>query len=232
MDLQKGLLKLKEQVEKQLPDNLNESNKRFVAELAKNKKASKGPQEGDSLNLFQQNFNFELPDGAGKLVKLTDQISRGPVVLSFYRGGWCPFCNLELKFLKAESLAFQKLGAQLIAISPENSDNSLTTIQMNELNFFVLSDLKNTVAKALGISYVVPEYLKKAYLSYGLDLVHHNSVEKVELPIPATYVIDQQMIVRYAFASEDFTKRAKITRIIKALEEIKAEGRDELMVQA
>ena len=85
---------------------------------------------------------------------------------------------------------------------------------------------EKVVAKALGISYVVPEYLRKALLIYGLDLVHHNSDEKVELPIPATYVIDQQMIIRYAFASEDFTKRAKITRIIKALEEIKAEGRD------
>ena len=103
--------------------------------------------------------------------------------------------------------------------------------QENEL-IFLLSEVKNTVAKILVIFHGVPEYLKKALFNYGLDLVHQNCDEKVELPFPATYVIDQKIIVWYPFASGDFTERAKILRIIKALEEIKAEGSNKVLIQA
>lgn len=211
-----------ERMRTELPPEMNEVNNRLIKELERDRLASKGPQTEDSLNDFQKNFNFLLPDAQGKFIAFSDLIEKGPLVLSFYRGGWCPYCNLELKVLKSESTAFKKLGAQLVAISPNSPDKSLTIVEKENLDFVVLSDTNNEVAKSLGISYVVPEYLLKTFAGFGLDLSKHYDRKKVELPMPATYVIDQDLVVRYSFASEDFTKRAKIARILESLEKIQA----------
>ncbi len=224
MDLQSELTRLREQVRGKLPQDVNDSNDRLLKELINKKQRVFGPKEGDSLNKFSENFNFVLPDGFGQYFDFAEVLKEGPVVLSFYRGGWCPFCNLELKFLQSESNAFKKAGGQLIAISPEMPDNTPATVESNNLNFMVLSDIGSAVAKSLGISYYVPDYLLEAYAGIDINLKKINGTQKVELPIPATFVIDQNLVVRYAFASEDFTKRAKITRILEALDKIKRES--------
>ncbi|AFY39068.1 alkyl hydroperoxide reductase/ Thiol specific antioxidant/ Mal allergen [[Leptolyngbya] sp. PCC 7376] len=161
--------------------------------------------------------DFKLPDATGKTVKLSELLQSGSVVINFYRGGWCPYCNLELRALQQALPEFQKRGAQLVAISPETPDNSLSTQEKNELEFPVLSDVDNVVAKKLGLVFELSEALRPIYKGFGIDVATHNGNEKYELPMPATYVIDSTGIIRYAFVDEDYTKRAEPSDIIAAI---------------
>jgi peroxiredoxin len=105
-----------------------------------------GPNAGDAAT------DFELPDARGKTVRLSDRLADGPVVISFYRGGWCPYCNLELHALQEHLPQFEQLGASLVAISPQVPDESLNTAEKNELTFSVLSDVGNAVARQYGLT--------------------------------------------------------------------------------
>lgn len=221
MDLQQELINLKQRLATEQPPEIPEANQRMIEALSSKRIATRGPQVGDSIYSFDNNFNFHLPDLTGQEVEFSKILAAGPVVLSFYRGGWCPFCNLEMKVLKAESAAIRKLGAQLIAVSPELPESSFYQGKKEGLGFYVLSDVENTTAKKLNISFEVPSYLFQTLKMYGLDLEKYHGLEKVELPIPATYVIDVAGNINYAFASEDFTKRASVIGILKALEKIK-----------
>lgn len=161
--------------------------------------------------------DFELPNAAGRTVRLSEQLAGGPVILSFYRGGWCPFCNLELRALQAHLPRFRELGAQLIAVTPESPDHSLSTAEKNGLEFEVLSDAGNRVARDYGLVMQVYEEMRPLYLQWGLDVPAYNGDDSWELPVPATYLIDSDGTVRAAAVDRDYTRRMEPSRIEASL---------------
>ncbi|UJX24255.1 AhpC/TSA family protein [Pseudoalteromonas sp. CF6-2] len=160
--------------------------------------------------------NFSLPNSHGETVTLSQLLDKGPLVLSFYRGGWCPYCNLELRALNALKDEFAKHHVQLVAVSPQLPDHSLSTEQQNELAFTVLSDVENTLAKACGLVFTLDERLIPVYQELGLDIPSANGDNSYELPLPATYVIDKDRTVQYVFAKEDYTLRAEPSEVLNA----------------
>lgn len=161
--------------------------------------------------------NFTLPGATGNSVTLYNILNKGAVVLSFYRGAWCPFCNLELRALQGILPEIQGLGATLISISPEKPDNSLSGIEKNNLEFEVLSDSGNQVARDYGLLCMVYEEMRPLYLEWGLDVPAANGDDSWELPVPATYVIDSNSVVRAANTDKDYTKRMEPDDILTAL---------------
>jgi peroxiredoxin len=161
--------------------------------------------------------DFRLPDTRGGHVRLQDLLTRGPVVVSFYRGGWCPYCNLELRALQNALPAIKLVGAELVAISPQRPDESLSTAEKNALAFPVLSDVGSATAKAYGIAFDLAEELRPIYTRFGHALPDKNGDDSWVLPIPATYVIDTNGTVVLAFVDVDYRNRLEPTEIIAAL---------------
>ena len=164
---------------------------------------------------------ISLPNALGKTVNIQDLLTEGALVISFYRGQWCPYCNLELRALQQALPEFKALGASLVAISPQTPDNSLSTTEKNELSFEVLSDVGNQVARQLGLVFQIPEQLRPIYQNFGIDLPEHNGDETFELPIAATYVINRDGKVVYAFVNPDYTQRAEPADILAAVANLK-----------
>lgn len=163
--------------------------------------------------------DFTLPNAVGENIALRSLLERGLVVLSFYRGGWCPYCNLELRALQVALPEIEKLGANLVAISPQTPDNSLSTTEKNELSFQVLSDVGNQVARQFGLVFTLPEQLRPIYQEFGINVTAHNGDESFELPIAATYIVDRNGIVIHAFVDADYTKRLDPEEIIGILKD-------------
>ncbi len=164
--------------------------------------------------------DFTLPNATGRPVTLHEELQRGPVILSFYRGGWCPFCNLELRALQAYLPQFRELGASLIGISPETPDHALTTAERHALQFEVLSDSGNRVARNYGLLYAVHEPMRPLYLRWGLDVPAYNGEDSWELPVPATYLIGSDSVVRAAHVDKDYTRRMEPRLILEALRQL------------
>jgi len=166
--------------------------------------------------------DFTLTNQLGSSVNLYKLLEEGPVVLTWYRGSWCPYCNLHLQYLQRNLPAFKELGANLMALSPEKPDGSLSLKEKHELQFEVLSDENNHVAKDYGIVFKLTDEVSDLYKNtFKLDLEAYNDTDSDELPIPATYVIDQSGVVRYAYVNPDYTQRAEPQEILDALMELK-----------
>ena len=161
--------------------------------------------------------DFEMPNVRGGTLSLQDALAEGPVVLSFYRGSWCPFCNLELNALQQQLPAIRDCGARLIAVSPEKPDASLTHADKLNLEFDVLSDPGNRVAETYGLVMTVYESLRPLYLQWGIDLPAANGDDSHQLPVPATYVIGRNATIQAAHVDKDYTKRMEPGAIIAAL---------------
>lgn len=164
----------------------------------------------------EQAPRFSLPDASGKQVRLDDLLATGPVVITWYRGGWCPYCNIQLQEYQTALEQVTGLGAKLVAISPQTPDNSLTTQEKNALNFAVLSDEGNKVASQWGIAYTLPAGLQEAFKN-RLDLKKYNGGDGTQLPLSATFVVAKDGTIAYAFVDADYTKRAETSEIIAAL---------------
>lgn len=162
--------------------------------------------------------NFELPSASGETVELSTLLAQGPVVLTFYRGGWCPYCNLQLRAYQDNLEQFESRGAQLVAISPEKPDNSLTTSEKNELKFNVLSDQHNEIADLFGLRYQIDPAIREQFAPILED---YNDDNSNTLPLTATYVIDTDRTIRYAKVTADYKLRAEPADIINALDMIK-----------
>jgi peroxiredoxin len=160
---------------------------------------------------------FTLNDARGRAVALSDLLQRGPVVVSFYRGGWCPYCNLELRALQMVLPQIQALGASLVAISPQTPDQSLSTAEKNALAFPVLSDTGSKVAKAFGIAFDLAEELRPIYTRFNHALPDVNGDDSWVLPIPATYVIDSDGRIALAFVDSDYRVRLEPAQVLSAL---------------
>lgn len=155
----------------------------------------------------------------GKCINFQSVLDHGPVILTWYRGGWCPYCNLTLQFLQNNLPEFKKYGANLLALTPELPDKSLSTSEKHGLQFEVLSDVGNKVAKQYGLVYKLTDALANVYQN-NLGLNDYNGDDSSELPITATYVIDSKGIVKYAFLDADYRKRANISDILDTLKTI------------
>jgi peroxiredoxin len=172
---------------------------------------------GSSLGVGATVPDFELPDANGTKVSLSALLAEGPVVLAFYRGGWCPYCSTELRALQAKLAEITAAGATLVAVSPQTPDASLSTAEKLDLAFPVLSDAGNQVAESFGLVFSLPEALREVYTGFGLDLPAANGDDTFRLPIPATYVIRAEGTVAWRFADPDYTKRAEPADVLAAL---------------
>ncbi len=169
--------------------------------------------------------DFTLPNVDGAPRNLYKLLEQGPIVLSFYRGGWCPYCNDQLYAYQQILPEFQELGAELVAVSPEKPESANDTAIKNELVFEVLSDEGNQVARAYDLLWEVPEEKREQFSEWlkgetGKTLTEFNGVNNYELPIPATFVIAPDHTVVYVFQDEDYKKRAKMDDILDALENL------------
>jgi peroxiredoxin len=165
--------------------------------------------------------NFTLPDALGNSVALSTLLKQGPVVIAFYRGAWCPYCNLQLHAYQQALSQIQALGASLVAISPQTPDHSLSLVEKQELTFAVLSDVGNQVARQFGLVFTIDEAVRAAHKQVGADLPAYNGDASWELPIPGTFLIDQAGIVRLAFVDPDYTHRLDPSIIIAQLEKLR-----------
>jgi peroxiredoxin len=160
--------------------------------------------------------DFELPNATGQRVKLADLLKQGPVVLTWYRGGWCPYCNIQLHAYQEVLADIESAGGKLVAISPELPDQSLSTREKNALKFEVLSDSGNAVARSYGLAYRLPDDLIARFKG-RLDLPKFNGDESWELPLGATYVVARDGTITYAFVDADYRKRAEPAAIVVAV---------------
>ena len=169
------------------------------------------------LKVGERAPDFSLPATKGD-VSLSKALRAGPVVLTFYRGGWCPYCNIALQHLQRSLPEIRAQGAQLIAVSPQLPDGSLSTAEKNGLEFEVLSDVGNEVARTYNLVFKLPPSLHAMYGNpEGINLTAANGSDTFELPLAATYVIKGDGRVAYTFADADYTKRAEPSEIIGVL---------------
>ncbi|MCK4675982.1 MAG: AhpC/TSA family protein [Gammaproteobacteria bacterium] len=173
-----------------------------------------------SINKDQTFPAFNLPNADNKLRSLANFLSTGPLVVSFYRGAWCPYCNLEINALQKSLPDIVAAGGQLVAISPQTPDKSIDQVSASQLTFEVLSDAENKLAKDCGLVFTLPETLRPIYEAWQIDIPGHNGDNSFDLPIPATYIIDTDGIIRYAFADMDYTKRLEPNIIIERLKSL------------
>lgn len=169
------------------------------------------------LAVGDQVADFTLPNASGDMITLSELLNEGPVIVTFYRGGWCPYCNLELRAYQRELNEIKNKGATVVAISPEEPDYSLSTQEKNELEFTVLSDVGNIVARQFDLVFKMPDYLIEIYKSSGLDIPGHNGDESWNLPKPATFIIQSSGEVSFADVPSDYTKRVDPLLIISKL---------------
>lgn len=160
---------------------------------------------------------FDLPNADSNALALSDFLAKGPLVISFYRGAWCPYCNLEINALQQRLADIQATGAQLIAISPQAPDKSIDQISASRLTFEVLSDAANKLARQCGLVFTLPEPLRPIYAAWELDIPGHNGDDSFELPMPATFIIGTDGKIKHAFIDMDYTKRLEPDIIIEQL---------------
>jgi peroxiredoxin len=165
--------------------------------------------------------DFTLPDAHGRPVALHDRLRDGPVVVSFYRGAWCPICNAELARLTEALPRITELGARLVAISPQGPDASRRLVQRLGLAFDVLSDLDQSTIRAYRLQFTLDEDLQRAYRDRGTALDEHNADGSWNLPVPATFVLDRDGIVRARHVDPDHRERMPVGDILAALTAIR-----------
>jgi peroxiredoxin len=162
--------------------------------------------------------DFTLPDALGRPLSVADLLAEGPVVAVFYRGEWCPYCNLQLHALQSALPAIRELGASLVAISPQAADHSLSLTEKHELAFPVLSDLDQRVIRDYQVQFTLAGDLEDLQVNvFANDPAVQNADHSRSLPVPAVFVIDQDSIVRAAFVSADWRVRAEPADIVAAL---------------
>jgi len=165
----------------------------------------------------EQFKSFSLPNQNGELRQLETLLANGPLVVTFYRGGWCPYCNLELAAYQAQLDAIKAAGATLVAITPELPDESLSTAEKNALSFEVLSDEGSNYARELGIMFTLSPELVPIYDKFGIDIEKYNGKGNFELPLAATFIIAKDGSVMHASVDADYTYRQEPAEIVALL---------------
>ncbi|NHN34017.1 peroxiredoxin-like family protein [Paenibacillus agricola] len=165
--------------------------------------------------------DFSLKNTYGQAISLYEELAKGPVVLTLYRGGWCPFCNLQLRAYQDILPEIHALGGQLIAVSPQSPDNTLSQKEKEGLQYQVLSDTNGIVASKYNVLYEVPAYIQNIMQnSFGLNLAEYNATDRWILPVPSTFMIDESAIIRSAHVNPDFMKRLDPREILNQLSKL------------
>jgi peroxiredoxin len=201
MSLQDKLDALKAQLATKLPLEARETMHRATEALKASGLAERAARVG------QQAPDFSLPDSDGAIVRSNDLLARGPLVISFYRGLWCPYCNLELQALQESIGDIRRAGAELVVISPQTAVNSRRSIRAANLQFPILIDKGNAVAARFGLRFSLPDDLIALYKSLGNNLPLVNGDDSWTLPMPARYVVDPAGVIRYAEVNPDYSVR-------------------------
>jgi len=174
----------------------------------------------NAIDVGQPFPDFSLSDATGKQVSMRELLAKGPVLISFYRGGWCPYCNLALNALQDSLSAIKARGVTLVAISPELPNQSLTMQEKNELQFPVLSDVGNNLALKLGILSQQPDTVRPILEGHGVDLLARNGDDSYAVPFPASYLVDSDGMIRYAFLDPDYTHRLEPSTALGWIDEM------------
>jgi peroxiredoxin len=195
---------------------LSDEGYRLVREVVARQEASGLADEG--VQIGENVPDFALPDVSGRVVSLNDLLNDGPAVVVFYRGGWCPFCELHLRALHQARPEIEARGAKLVAISLEKPDAERSAARKIAPSFRLLHDRDGRVAKLFGLLYDVTPQHAKALANYGVDLIRYHGGDTPQLPLAATYVVGQDGVVTYGFVDVHPEKRAEPDDIIAALD--------------
>lgn len=217
MTLQSKLDALKIEFETNMaPPPVVEALHRAVAELIASGAPGRALKAGDVAPVFS------LPDPDGNLVSSADLLVKGPLVLTFYRGVWCPYCNFDLQAMEEARQAIEAFGATLVAVSQQTSANSRKSQRDNKLGFPILGDKGGDLAAAFGVRWDVPDYLQPIHKAVGADITVFNGEDSWTLPMPARYVIGQDGIIQYAEVNADYTQRPEPSEVFPTLERLRS----------
>lgn len=197
------------------PPQISEIMHRATDELIATGQAGRARKAGDRFP------EFTLTDSEGQLVRSRDVLMKGPLVVSFYRGVWCPYCNMELQALEEALPQIRARGATLVVISPQTAPNSRKSQRQNKLSFPILTDTKSELAQALGIRFALPDYLVELYKSFGNDLPLINDNPAWVLPMPSRYVVGIDGIIAYSEVNPDYTQRPDPSELLPVLDRLK-----------
>ena len=214
MSLKEELAAMKAQSVAKIPKDALEVMMNATQELGASGIAEQAPKQGDKLQ------DFELPNQTGEQRSLAAMLKNGPVVVTFYRGGWCPYCNLQLRSYQQMLPEVKAAGGSLVAITPELPDASMSTAEKNELEFDVLTDTNAEYARRLGLVFTLPEEVRPIYEKFGINVQAHNGQGQFDLPLAATFVVNTDGIIAFAMATADYTLRAEPSDIVAALESV------------
>ena len=215
MSLTEQLAELKAQNLEIIPEDAQKIMFADLEKLAKSGLVDGAPKEGDTLN------DFTLTNHNGESRSLAELREKGPVVIIFYRGGWCPYCNVELHAYQQVLQDIKAAGATLVAITPELPDASLSTSERHGLEFEVLTDLGSEYARELGIVFTLSEELRPIYKSFGIDIEEYNGEGQFDVPLAATFVVNSNGTIACAFVAADYTLRADPADVMNVLKSLK-----------
>ena len=209
--LTQNIEQLNKELFSQLPQGVLEAFGRSIEDLKTRNIEEKSIQVG------QRFPEFSLPNALGKPINSKEMLKHGKMVLAFYRGSWCPYCNLELKALQDNLHRIQEKNAVLAAISPQSPDHSLTMVEKLDLKFEVLTDVNNDFAEELGIAFQLQDFVLPHYQDLGINLPDFNRNEDHTLPVPAVFVINENGQIAYRFLDVNYMNRMDMEELIQAL---------------
>jgi peroxiredoxin len=202
---------LNENLAKQLPIETLEIFSKSIQELK-----TQGIED-NSIGIGERFFDFSLPNTNDETIELKELLKNGKVIIAFFRGSWCPYCNLELQALQKSLKQIVDRKAELVAISPQKPYYSKELKNNHQLDFELLTDKDNALAKQLGISFELQNYVIPTYDSLGIKLSNYNETENNELPVPAVFVIDTDYRITYKFVDTNYMNRLNIQELIEQL---------------
>lgn len=206
---QLGTVRLRQK--KKMPKAQMATIEKSTADLQKQGVGSAAPKKGDTVP------DFTLPKTGGGNVQLSELLKKGPVVITFYRGSWCPYCMVQLSDYQKHLKEIEKAGAQLVAITPEELPRSEKLAKDRGFAFSIAWDKSNAYAKQLNIVYALPTEVKQLHEDLGIDLKASQGNDQWQLPVPATFVVDKDRKVIFAYVDVDYTKRAETRDLIDAI---------------
>ena len=198
------------------PPEIHSVMERATTELIASGQASRAIKAGEHAPMFN------LKDEDGNDVSSTALLAKGPLVITFYRGVWCPYCNIELRSINEVLQKLQASGATVVAISPQTQANNRKSVRSNDLGFPVLSDVKGQTGADFGLRFALPDYLVDLYKNLKNDLPAINNDPSWTLPMPARYVVGQDGVVLYSEVNPDYTRRPDPSELFPVLEKATA----------
>lgn len=214
MNLKEELGAFAQQMSENAPTEVLETMNAEIGKLVESDISVTALKPGDVVS------DFKLNDSEGNAISLSNLTARGSVVISFNRGNWCPFCNIEFKHLQNAVDEVKNAGANLVVISPQLPEKSNELKANNGFDYPILYDKGNEVAKLFGITFTLAEPLRPIHKAFEMDIPGHNGDTSFELPVPATYVIDKNMNIVYASVNPNWMERAEPLEYLEALKKV------------